>query len=221
MKITKLLRVIVSIPKTIYFNFRVLPFPIACKMPFFLAYDVKLGALSGKIKISAPTIRRFTVRIGLGGSENIQSQKGYFSCGKNAEIVFSENVAIGAGNSIMVADGTACFGSGFTSNKNCTIACSAGLHFGEDVMLGYKVSIRDSDGHPIVQDGVCKLSASPIDVGSHVWLCSETHLLKGCMIPEGSILGYGSIALGKYKHANSLIAGYPAKEIQQGISWER
>ena len=185
------------------------------------AYDVKLGALSGKIKISAPTIRRFTVRIGLGGSENIQSQKGYFSCGKNAEIVFSENVAIGAGNSIMVADGTAYFGSGFTSNKNCTIACSAGLHFGEDVMLGYKVSIRDSDGHPIMRDGVYKAGTSPIEIGNHVWLCSETHLLKGCSIPEGCILGYGSIALGKFNKKNTLIVGYPAKEIQNDIAWER
>ena len=83
------------------------------------------------------------------------------------------------------------------------------------------MSIRDSDGHTVMQDGLCKTGASKIEIGNHVWLCSETHLLKGCSIPEGSILGYGSIALGEYRHHNSLIVGYPAKEIQQGIFWER
>ena len=132
MNIAKALRIAASIPKTILISEYYL-FNLHVKCHFFIAYDMKLGTLSGKIRIDAPRIKCFMVRIGLGGSENISSQTGNFSCSKNAEIVFADNVAIGAGNSIMVTGGRAYFGSGFTSNKNCALACSAGLRFGDDL----------------------------------------------------------------------------------------
>lgn len=221
MKLRKIFRICASIPKTVYLNYRLLPFRQALRLPIFVAYDVKLGELRGTVEWDAPKLKSFMVRIGLGGSENIMAGKGYFSCGKKGKLVFSDHVVFGAGNSLLVNNGCACFGSSFTTNKNCVISCSCGLRFGADTMLGYQVSIRDSDGHPVLKNGVPTAGAKAVTVGAHVWLCSHSHVLKGCEIQDGSILAYGSIALGKFDKKNCLIGGYPAKLIQEGISWTR
>ncbi len=219
MNISHALRVLLSIPKTIYFNFRVLPFAKAVKLPFFIAHDIKLGTLKGDISLeSAP--RTFMVRIGSGGSDGVIAGKGYLSCSKGAAIVFEGKAHFSPGISIRVDRGCARFGERFSANKNCFISCTEGVTFGADTMMGFRVSVRDSDGHQIISNGTARLGLEPVTVGDHVWLCSHTHVLKGCQIPNDCILGYGSIATGTFTQPHCLIAGHPAKVIREDVSWE-
>lgn len=43
----KLVNIVLSIPKTIFFNFCYLPFKQALKLPIWIAYDVKVSAAAG------------------------------------------------------------------------------------------------------------------------------------------------------------------------------
>ena len=108
------------------------------------------------------------------------------------------------------------------TNSRVTIIASsrAGITFGEDVLLGWNINVRDSDGHVIYKDGIQKESLKPVSIGDHVWIASFVDILKGVVIPDGCVIGYRSCLTGLYTSKNSLIAGYPAREIQGNIEWK-
>ena len=56
-----------SLPKTIYFNFKMLTFKTACKLPILVHWWTKFKSLRGKVQIVSP-IRVGMIRIGFGGS---------------------------------------------------------------------------------------------------------------------------------------------------------
>ena len=53
-----------------------------------------------------------------------------------------------------------------------------------------------------------------------MWIASFVDILKGVVIPDGCVIGYRSCLTGLYTSKNSLIAGYPAREIQGNIEWK-
>ena len=117
--------------------------------------------------------------------------------------------------------GTTEFGNNFVVNKNCSISCDSKITFGKDVLIGWNVIIRDSDGHKIIKDGELKKDKDEINVGNHVWICSYVDVLKGTKIGENSVIAYRACLTGKSFQKNSLIAGFPAKIIQENINWEK
>ena len=46
---THLIEIIMSIPKTIYFNFKVLPVKQALRLPYIVSYHVKLSGINRKL----------------------------------------------------------------------------------------------------------------------------------------------------------------------------
>lgn len=54
-----------------------------------------------------------------------------------------------------------------------------------------------------------------------MWIGSETHVLKGANIPDGSIIAYGSLVSSKLKESNSIYGGVPAQFLQNEIEWKR
>lgn len=220
MKIRKILRIIFSLPKTIYFNFRMLPVRQAVHLPFFVCNDVELGTLSGVIELPANRIHHFMIKFGFGGSDGVSAGKGYFSCGTDSRIVFEGSASFGAGCSVRVDRGVLQFGNKFSANRNCFISCTEKIIFGENVLLGFNIAIRDSDGHTILKDGSRKENLLPVIIGNHVWICSEVDILKGSRIGSDCVVTYRSCVLGDFPDSNCLIGGYPAKILQTGISWE-
>lgn len=222
MNLSKICRIGLSIPKTIYFNFKTLKFSNALKLPFFISYDTKLGKLRKNIEFDEKvSIRPFMIKFGIGGSQGIMSNYGFFSCGKKGKIIFSGRASFGAGCSVRVDSGVLSVGNNFSANKNCFISCSDAITFGDDVLLGFNIAIRDSDGHTIYSDGVKKSNILPVIIGNHVWICSEVDVLKGCEIADNCVISYRSCVFGKFEKDNCLIGGYPAKIISENIDWEK
>ena len=63
LKTGEIFSLILSIPMTLYVNFRCLPFRTAVKLPLFVGHKTRIGKLSGKITFGCePTT--FMVHIG-------------------------------------------------------------------------------------------------------------------------------------------------------------
>ena len=211
-----------SIPKTIYFNFRCLKVADALKMPIFVSYKVKLLKVKRNvIEIDSDKIQRFMIKIGFNGTDEISAKKALINM-EAGKIIFKGRCAISEGCTIGVSnDGILEFGDGFTANRNFFISCNQHVAFGNDAMLGWNVVIFDANGHPIYKNGIKKEPFKSICVGKHVWICSETHILKGTVIPDNSIIAYGSLLSKELKEINSLYGGIPAKLLQSDIEWKR
>ena len=216
--IKKMIRVFISLPKTLYFNIRIFDLKTALKMPTFIAYDVTLSSLKGKV-ILPKDVSTFMVKIGLGGSEGVTCGKGYFK--NNGIIQFKGKASFGKGVSIRVDQGMVCFGNNFSCNRNCFISVSNQMSFGNNTLLGFNISIRDSDGHKVYYNGNMSDEKGVVDIGNHVWIASDVKILKNTIIADDSVICGGSCLWGDFSsNPCSLIGGYPSKVIRENIKWE-
>lgn len=80
--------------------------------------------------------------------------------------------------------------------------------------------MRDSDGHTIIKNGVAQPSVKPVTIGNHVWIASESHILKGTVIPDDCVVGYDSLVNSEFTTTNAIIAGHPAQIVAKNIEWQ-
>ena len=111
------------------------------------------------------------------------------------------------------------FGDKFFCNRNCSFFCNKEICFGSDVLVGWEVRFRDTNGHQTFFEGRELAAASSVVIGNHVWIASYVDLLKGVRVQDGSIIGYRSLVLHAFSETNALIAGSPAKLIRENVDW--
>lgn len=55
------------------------------------------------------------------------------------------------------------------------------------------VTVKNNDGHTVIQNGRQKKKADSVYIGNHVWLCSYSTVLKGVNVGNHCVVGYGSL----------------------------
>ncbi len=101
------MKYIYDIPKTVYFNFRVLPFKKAIKLPFYISHSVHFDINNFKnILIESPVIKRFMIRFVNGGSEDIiPNRYGLICLKEKGKIIFHGDAQFAAGCSVKCGGG--------------------------------------------------------------------------------------------------------------------
>ena len=218
------LEILCSVPKTIYFNFKLLPFSYAIKLPFMVSYHIKLKGINrSNFIIKKKKMGFASQRIGFGGSlvGYGVSKKGIISIKNNGKIVFEGDVGLSRGLTIDNDGGTITFGDNFRMNYSCVISCDhAPITIGKGTVLGWNVTIKNGDGHSVIYDGEKKPQYAEIEIGEHVWLCSCCTVLKGTHIGNDSVVAYQSLVTKAENENGVLYAGVPAKIIRRNITWE-
>ena len=220
-KIMMILRVLLSIPKTIYFNFVVFDFKTAILLPIYVDNSISSkGIYKNAITIDCSYKKTFMIKFGIGGSKAIRGKRGiiYVNHKQKGKIIFLGKAKFGTGIVLYNNSGTTIFDDNFSSNKNCFISCDYNVKFGKDVLLGWNINIRDSDGHKIIETSNKKI-INNINIGNHVWICSNVDILKGTQIGDNCIIGYRSLVCGLKCEDGKLIAGVPAKIIKNDVNW--
>lgn len=216
-------RKVKTLIKTIYFNFKIFPLTVAIKLPILISSSVKLSRLyKGTIDINGE-VGRFMIKIGFGGSEGVMgNENGYFYISPKGRLVFNGNAHFSKGISIRVDSGIMRFGKNFNANSFCYFACNKEISFGNDVLIGSDVTIRDNDGHKLFMDNnpISYNSSEVIKIGHHVWIASKVDILKGGSIPDNCVVAYRSCVFKSFEDAHCIIGGYPAKVIKKNIRWE-
>lgn len=218
MKLKSLIHIALSLPKTIIFNFRSLPFAQAAKLPIFIDYKTKVGIVAkGVIRFSCP-LSIFMISFGRGGSNGIISLKHSELWLESGCVSFSGKASFAEGCSIRNS-GNLQFGKNFSCGKNTFIACTQEMTFGESVLIGWNCAFRDSNGHTVIVDGVEQNNCKTVHIGNHVWIGAESHILKGTAIGDNSIVGYGSVVSSCFADSHVLIVGHPAQIKKTKVDW--
>lgn len=96
------------------------------------------------------------------------------------------------------------------------------IRIGKDCMFSHDLFFRHSDGHCVIdENGQVLNKAKEMIIGNHVWIGAWTRLCKNVCIPDGCIVGMGSIVTKKFTEKNAVIAGNPAKVVKQNVHWIR
>lgn len=136
---------------------------------------------------------------------------------KNATMQVDKPFTVYAGSYIRVVEGGTLVikGKGFI-NENVQITCGDRIEIGDGCFIGRDVIIRSYDAHEILKEGY-QVSA-PIKIGNNVWIGQSAMILKGVNIGDGAVIAAGSVVT-KDVPAHSVVAGVPAKVIDQDIEW--
>lgn len=148
------------------------------------------------------------IRIGIDGNDN--------------SIVIDENVQIGALEIIIQNSGSQITIGKGTEIGGAKIVCCEfqdQVHIGNDSLIADDVEFWSCDGHSIYQNGERINPSKPIIISDNVWIGRNVKILKGVTIFQNTVIGMGSLVTARNYPANSLIAGFPAKVLKEGITW--
>lgn len=134
-----------------------------------------------------------------------------------SKIVIVKNFTIHSGAHVIVTENSILkLGSGYI-NRNCRIKVYKEIEIGNDVAISENVTMWDSDVHNIKNTATRK--TAPIKIGNHVWIGTNSIILKGVTIGDGSIIA-ASAVVNKDIPPKCLAAGVPAKVIRENVEWE-
>ena len=222
-KIRNLLIWIYSIP----INYKIFPREVAKKLPLRVNYNVRcIGLRKGCIEIHSDSVYKGMIQIGLPQEVSSHDDKSpsclYFET-ENGRMIFNGRADFYESIAIRIyEDGILEIGDGFMSNTNASINVSKGVTIGKNAQWGWNVEIIDTDGHDILDSDMKKCNPdNKIVIGDDVWLGAKSSLLKGAVIPNNSVVGYGSIISKQFDEPNVIIVGSPGKIVKHNISWSR
>lgn len=203
-----------------FFCLRYLPFKQAIKLPILVYPFIEIGELhKGDIVING-NLSHSMILFGFPGTEGRDTRKFYISIHNGAKLQLGRNVNISKGTRIVIDKGEVSIGNNFYCNVNCFLKCDNMITIGNDNLYGWNVDFNTTDGHSVMADGKWKTKDGPIEIGNHVWICSNCNVGKDVTIVDGCIVSQSSLVIKKYMVENTLIGGVPAKELKYNIEWK-
>ena len=210
-----------NVIKTVYVNFRLLPFRQAIKMPLFISGRFLLRESEGKVVIKGD-VNPGMIRIGR-HDRYPETRVSRTIWVINGKIEFNGKFSFFRGSYIMVARGAELvFGIGDypSCGANTRIMCFNRIEI-EDAHITWDCQIMDSSFHYIesVDDGTVHPLTRPVHIGKHVWIGNRTTITAGTIIPEETIVASHSLVNKDFSEAgsNCLIGGIPAKVLKRGV----
>lgn len=215
------LRLLFSLPKSVWVNFRCLPFEQAVKLPVIVDCGMQLDGnfKRGSIRISGP-VSHGMILLGLDqGSFGMGLHTESLSVGKDAIIEFHGRCYIPRGCNIIVNEGAkVVFGSNCVFNSNVLINAGSEITFGDDFFCGWNVSILDGDGHAITDmTGNVLNDYKPISFGRHCWVASHASVLKGVHLADETIVPYGAVITKSNDVPYCIFGGSPNKVLKEQV----
>lgn len=220
MKINSILRH--NLIKTIYFNFRVLPFKQAIRLPFDLCGRVRLEKLSGHVKLSFNNVTPGMLKIGTQGSDMFPASETVVSI--EGDITFCGRFVMGMGSSLICRrGGSIVFGDNTIIGARTLLFCEKEIILDDGFLTSWDCQIMDSDTHYIIdmQANSPATSKKEISIGKHVWIGNGVIINKGTKLPSDSIVASRSLCNKNYmaEGTNCVFAGSPAKVVTRNKKW--
>lgn len=201
------------------FNFRVLPFRQAMKMPFCCYVCPTVKGNGGTVIFDCSRLKRYMIKIGLQKTYPLSSRS--FLWSNNGTIVFKGKCQIGYHSLIQVhKNGCLEFGDQVGLNSGCRIVSQKKIVFGTKVRAAWDCQFYDTDFHPLIDmiNGEAVKMKSPIIIGNNVWIGHNVIISKGVKLADGSIVSSGSVVKNIFKTPNCIISGNPAIKVSDGYT---
>lgn len=161
----------------------------------------------------------YRVRAAFGGTILIAGKRfsvqGGLRLRGGGQVVFGDDVIIGAKTDIFTHDQTATVRVGHRSFLNgARFTAVTRIEIGDDATIA-DARLMDTDFHSLSkrrQHRDAPIGVAPIRIHDNVWIAAGSAVLKGVTIGENSVIAFGSVVV-KDIPANVIAGGNPCKEI--------
>ena len=137
----------------------------------------------------------------------------------NATLNLGPNTNISYGADVEVfQNATLTFKGHGGSNIGLTVICGNHIEFGDGVMMGRHVTVRDNNGsHYINRQGY--KNSMPVIIGDKAWLCESCTIMNGVKVGDGAIVGAKAFVISKVP-AHTMVSGHPAQVVDEDVLWK-
>lgn len=205
-----------NIIKTVCFNFEVLPFNKAIKLPFFLYGKVYLWNLSGRFIMPEKTTPGM-VRIGYKWIDLWPSSFLPTQIQVKGTIEFKGAAIISGGVNLNVQseDGCLIIGREIVLGGGTVCKCMKHIEIGDQTRITGNCNIMDCNMHFVknIDTGAVANYQAPIKIGKSCWINAGSIVTKGAVVPDYSISARNSYLSKDYSEygTNLFLVGSPAK----------
>lgn len=217
-QVRRLLRV--SIWRTLFFNFYMLPFRKAIKIPFIIGRNTYFYDLSGTILIEG-NITTGLIRFGFFGEDTQMWNNDKTLLYIKGKVLFKGSARFGVGLTIRVEkEGVLDIGKDVMVSNNSKIICYEKISIGEHSRIAWETQIIDTSFHFIkdVNTGTISQLNSKIIIGKNNWIGNRSSIMKGAVTPNYCIVASGSLVNKPLTFpANCIVAGTPVKLIKENV----
>lgn len=222
---SRIRKIIFSIPRTLWFNFRYLPISLAMKLPIWIASNVKVRRMKrGCIVLNSSSISLGMIRIGYHVADAVDNYGTHtiLDIDGGGNIIFEDDAHIGHGAILVVKSGaTLKLGRHFAISGTTSIICNESVTFGNDVQTSWNSLITDSDAHKIFSEDGAQINPNKeIIIGNNIWIAANTTILKGSVISDNTVVASNSLVNKKFTQGKCIIGGSPATVIKNIESFE-
>lgn len=215
----------ISLWRTVYFNFRTLPFRQAVKFPIFIYGKVRLFGLNGNVRFENTSIKRGMVKIGINAdSFSLFDHSGFVQLGaKSSMIVFEGPASISINAKIRVVAGELRLGKYAYIGEGVRIVCNGStIHIGAYSRIAFETIIMNSGFHHVYNSNKKNVTRAtrPIHIGQYSWIGNRSTLSAGAAIKDFTIVCAGSLVNRDFTQTegeNQMLGGSPAKVICCGM----
>lgn len=211
-----------SLWKSLWFNFKYLPFKEAVRLPILISSKVQIRhCYKGCFKFLGGV--KFGI-VQVGYIDNNGNFKEHCSLNIQGSIIIHGTGmhAFGGGLRLKVNKGAVVeFGNNFGVSNYARINVAKRVSIGNDNMWSYEVNIMDTDSHPIFDETGKHINPpKEVCIGNDVWLASKCTILKGVTIPDGTVVAAGSIISKSIQDTNCIVTS-GSKIIRRNVRWAR
>nr|WP_321224860.1 transferase [uncultured Psychroserpens sp.] len=211
--------------KTLYFNFKMLPFAQAKKLPFYFYGKVKFSSLNGTVKIDAPIKRAM---IGFGQKfEQMSVAKGIAEFTLDGTLVFKGHAHFGKDVFLCVKKDAYCeFGFMGCLGSDVKLLCTNRIIIGKWTGIGYESQVIDTNSHTMIntKTGEKHPISAPIELGDYNAISNRVSIMSNTKTPNNCVIASNSLCNKDYRDLGSeiLLGGVPAKLIKRNFvrDWE-
>lgn len=210
----------INIFKSLYYNFKFLPFSEALKLPIAVGYNTTIYNMNN-VKLLG--CGRFAFSFGLPINSFIDKRKSTVIDFRGKTTIYGRCV-FGSGSIVIVNKyGQMEIGEGFVCSGGLNIECHSKITFGNNCVLSWNITILDTDFHPIY-DGLGKFlnPNRPITIGDNVWIGCNSTVLKGVVIDDNVVVASTSTISKNITKPNTIVCSGSSeiKYIKDDIKWE-
>lgn len=215
---------LLTLPRSLYYNMRLLPFSQAIRIPIFFSNHVTIKLKKGsQVKLTSTRVHAGMIKIGYSQCDFYLARhhKSIMDLGKGC-LIFEGRSNIGAGAKLSIdKGGSLIFGDQFWSTGPILIIARRLIRFGYNCVLSWNITIMDHDAHDIFDNYGSKINEDKaVALGNHVWLGCNSTVLKGTQLSADTIVAANSIVTSKkFFVSHVILAGNPLEIKKTNISW--
>ncbi len=207
--------------KTLYFNFKMLPFNQAKILPIVFYGPIKLTQLNGEVLINCE-VKSFMCRFGA-NLEIIKARIGISEIRIDGTFIINGSFETGNDFNLQILN-RAIFsiGNGSYLGSQTKIICTNKITVGHGFRFGYESQMTDSNYHYTIdlETNTINRYNGEVLIGDYCWVGNRTTVMKGTITPDFLIVASNSLLNKDYTQfipQKSLIGGSPARLLRKNI----